>query len=72
MRLGRVYGTYLHGILRSKKARVELLLPNKNDFPSIPDEPIEDPLDVFARHVESCGLDYQTLNGMIYGGHSQK
>jgi adenosylcobyric acid synthase len=68
MRLGNVQGTYLHGILRSEKARVELLVPNKKDFPSLKTAPkAEDPLDRFAQHLESCGLDYKTLQSMIYG-----
>jgi cobyric acid synthase len=71
MRLGHVCGTYLHGILRSEEARVELLVPNKQDFPSLPDKPIEDPLDKFARHVASCGLDYKKLQSMIYGDKRQ-
>lgn len=69
MRLGNVVGTYLHGILRSEKARVELLVPNKREFPSLKSSPTsEDHLDKFARHIESCGLDYKKLRGMIDGG----
>lgn len=68
MRLGNVQGTYLHGILRSDKARVELLVPNKKVFPSLKtSSKVEDPLDRFAQHLESCGLDYRTLQKMMYG-----
>ncbi len=66
MRLGTVYGTYLHGIFRSKDARLELLVPNIKDFPSLKTSMVlEDPLDKFANHVASCGLDYQRLQGML-------
>jgi adenosylcobyric acid synthase len=66
MQLGRVRGTYLHGILRSEKARVELLVPNKNDFPLLKTRiPVVDPLDKFANHVSSCGLDSNTLSRLV-------
>jgi cobyric acid synthase len=72
MRLGNVYGTYLHGILRSEKARVELLVPDKDAFPSLKNpQPVEDPLDKFAQHLESCGLTFQRLQDMINRRGSQ-
>jgi adenosylcobyric acid synthase len=62
---GRVKGTYLHGILRSAEARVELLVPNPKDFPLLKKMKEQDPLDRFAEHLESCGLDFETVKGMI-------
>jgi adenosylcobyric acid synthase len=68
MRLGSVKGTYLHGILRSAKARVELLVANPKFFPSLKNaETVEEPLDRLANHLESCGLDCNVLNSMIFG-----
>jgi adenosylcobyric acid synthase len=67
MRLGTVYGTYLHGLFRSEKARVELLVSNKEDFPSMKhSKASEDPIDRFASHVASCGLTCERLRNMIY------
>jgi adenosylcobyric acid synthase len=68
MRLGTVCGTYLHGIFRSEKARVELLVPNKKNFPALKHaKALEDRLDQFADHVASCGLSYEKLWSMILG-----
>ncbi|KAL3910326.1 MAG: hypothetical protein SGILL_007736 [Bacillariaceae sp.] len=72
MRLGTVKGTYLHGILQSAKARVELLVPDPKVFPSLKsDTPVEDPLDRFANHLESCGLDYKKICSMIFGSEQE-
>ncbi|KAG7370938.1 cobyric acid synthase CobQ [Nitzschia inconspicua] len=68
MRLGTVCGTYLYGIFRSEKARVELLVPNKKNFSVFKESKlVEDPLDQFANHVSSCGLNYEMLQRMIFG-----
>jgi adenosylcobyric acid synthase len=61
---GRVRGTYLHGILGSPEARVELLVPENDDFPAL-DHEEEDPLDRFAEHLESCGLTFDTVTSMM-------
>ena len=69
MRLGHVHGTYVQGILRSAKARVELLVPklDRKEFHSILEESTaEDALDKFANHLESCGLDYYTVQEMVF------
>jgi adenosylcobyric acid synthase len=67
MRLGKVCGTYLHGIFRSEEARVELLVPNKKNFPALKySKTLEDPLDRFAHHVASCGLSYEGLCSMMF------
>ena len=62
---GRVHGCYLHGILRSKAARDFLLLGpgHKYAFTDQKSDAIEekDPLDRLADHLESCGLDFETL-----------
>lgn len=72
MRLGMVCGTYLHGIFRSEKARVELLIPNKKHFPSLKQtKEIEDPLDRFANHVSMCGLNYDRLQEMIHRSETE-
>ena len=71
MRLGQVHGTYLQGILRSAKARVELLVPSmdREEFHSVLEESAaEDPLDKFANHLESCGLGYDTLQDLVFDG----
>lgn len=61
-----VRGTYMHGILWSPEARVELLVPDKSKFPVLSaDLKIIDPLDRLAEHLESCGLDFETLRQMI-------
>ena len=73
MRLGRVQGTYLHGILRSSKARVELLVPiqDRKQFRSVlAGDTTSDPLDKFAKHLETCGLDYDALRKMAFGKSS--
>ncbi len=70
MRLGRVQGTYLHGILRSAKARVELLtsVSDRKQFHSILVEDVmpEDPLDKLAKHLQTCGLDHDTLRKIVF------
>ena len=70
MRLGGVQGTCLHGILRSAKARVELLVPSQDRkaFQSILAETTEeDPLDKFAHHLENSGLNYDALRKIVFG-----
>ena len=72
MRLGTVKGTYVHGILRSARARVELLVSDPKAFPSLKvSTRVEDPLDRIANHLESCGLDYKTIRSMIFGNHDE-
>jgi len=68
MKLDRVHGTYLHGILRSAKARVELLTSSSDrtqfqleDFTNI-----VDPLDKLANHLQNCGLDDRTLRKIVF------
>jgi adenosylcobyric acid synthase len=61
----RVKGTYLHGVLRSPEARVELLVPHIDKFPLLEKLEAQDPLDRFAKHLESCGLNFDTVKGMI-------
>lgn len=73
MRLGNVHGTYLQGILRSLEARMELLVPplDRKEFDSVLEESTgEDPLDKFANHLESCGLDYDALQEIVFEGTS--
>mmetsp|Transcript_41098 Transcript_41098/g.99056 ORF Transcript_41098/g.99056 Transcript_41098/m.99056 type:complete len:608 (+) Transcript_41098:68-1891(+) len=68
-----VKGTYMHGILRQAKAREELLVPRKEDYPhlfgdkqsSTEGMKVEDPLDRLAKHLESCGLTNETLQSML-------
>ena len=71
MVLGRVKGTCLHGILRSAKARVELLVPQdkKNSLHSMEDSTSGDStLDKFSNHLlQNCGLDHEMLLDMIRG-----
>ena len=66
MVLGRVRGTCLHGILRSAKARVELLVPRENNFHSMQGTTnCDSTLDKFSHHLKNCGLDQEMLLGMI-------
>ena len=69
MQLGRIQGTAFHGILRSAQARVELLVPDpdKERFSSILAVKVDDPLDRLASQIEKCGMDYTTLQNMIFG-----
>ena len=73
MVLGRVKGTYLHGILRSADARVELLVPtdDRNSFDSIQVSDTvgdPDPIDKLAEQLQkNCGLDHDRLRNMIFG-----
>ncbi|CAJ1958806.1 unnamed protein product [Cylindrotheca closterium] len=68
-----VKGTYMHGILRQAKAREELLVPRKEDYQNLfginesstESIKVEDPLDRLAKHLESCGLTYDTLQSML-------
>lgn len=64
---GNVKGTYVHGILRTSKARVELLIPDKKEYPGLfkEGEASVDPLDRLAHHLEDCGLTYEVLKGML-------
>ena len=58
--------TYLHGILRSAKARVELLapFPDRKQFHSIlEDFTTEDPLDKFAKPL---GLPTVDQTGVVW------
>ena len=64
MSCGKIKGTYLHGLLRTPKARVDLLVPEREKFPNLVED-ILDPLDRLAKHLESCGLDHDTLVKMI-------
>ena len=69
MRLGRVQGTNIHGMLRSAEARVELLVPieDRKQFSSILEgDTTEDPLDKLANHLQTCGLNYDTLRKMVF------
>ena len=65
MGAGRAKGTYVHGVLWSAEARVELLVPERKDFPVLKDAQVQDPLDRLADHLESCGLDFNTLQAML-------
>ena len=70
MRLGRVQGTYLHGILRSEKARVELLVPaqDRKQFRSIlQGDTAKNSFDKFANHLETSGLDHDKLKEIVFG-----
>ena len=62
---GRVYGTYLHGILRSVEARERLLLGEDQQLPRYDPSAVVDPLDRLASHLEECGLDHETLSNML-------
>eukprot|EP00978_Attheya_sp_CCMP212_P004301 scaffold9421_cov47-Attheya_sp.AAC.2 len=69
MRKGNIYGTYLHGILASRRAR-HALLSGIHRYQLAEDVEVDngqDPLDKFANHLESCGLDYDTVWSMIHG-----
>ena len=61
----RVRGTYVHGILWSPEVRVACLVPDKLQFPKLQDSSVHDRLDRLADHLESCGLDFDTLRRMI-------
>ena len=70
MRLGRVQGTYLHGILRSEKARVELLVPaqDQSKFCTIlREDASEDSFDKFAKCLEASGLNHDRLHEIVFG-----
>jgi adenosylcobyric acid synthase len=64
----RVTGTYLHGILGSAEARRQLLAPDwdfgKEPWPVATTE--DDDLDRLARHLEDCGLTFDTLSKMVH------
>jgi adenosylcobyric acid synthase len=68
MRKGNVYGTYLHGILASRRARHALLsgIHRYHLEEEVGVDNDQDPLDKFAKHLESCGLDYDTVWSMIH------
>eukprot|EP00536_Pseudo-nitzschia_multiseries_P013544 jgi/Psemu1/320475/estExt_fgenesh1_pm.C_5850002 len=82
MLLGRVKGTYIHGMLRSAKARLELLVPkeDRKRYRSLRSDSssdsytnvnvnvaaVEDPLEALANHLQSCGLDHNRLRSMIF------
>jgi cobyric acid synthase len=65
MRVGRVCGTYLHGILAKRNVRRALLLDE--DVRDDNEDPVEevDALDLLAKHLEDCGLDFETVSKMI-------
>ena len=73
MVLGNLKGTYLHGILQSPQARVELLVPEKEAFPLLLssqelEESQDDPLNKLAAHLENCGLTYERIKDMLKRG----
>lgn len=66
---GPVRGTYVHGILRSPAARAELLVPKDMKLQSLDNKKNQfelDPLEKLAKHLETCGLDYETLKLMVH------
>ena len=67
----RVRGTYVHGILWSPEVRVACLVPDIKQFPKLKDSSVHDRLDRLAEHLESCGLDFDTLHGMISSHRNQ-
>jgi len=63
---GILFGTYLHGILRTKMARQSLLLGTKASSLCSNDMVEEkDPLDELATHLENCGLTFKVLSNML-------
>jgi len=75
MRLGRIKGTCVHGILRSAKARVELLVPaeDRKKFHSIlAGDATKDPIEKLANQLETCGLDHARLRKMVFGESVQQ
>lgn len=66
---GCVHGCYLHCMLRSKAARDFLLLGHGHtyEFNDCKCDTIDeqDPLDRLANHLESCGLNFETLTRML-------
>lgn len=62
---GRVHGSYLHGMLHSRQARDYLLLGQVVDLKKN-DDIQEDPIDRLASHLETCGLDFQTISSMLH------
>jgi adenosylcobyric acid synthase len=64
-RVGRVCGTYLHGILQKKRVRLALLLGEEVMPDGDDGEEEVDSLDLFANHLEECGLDFETVSNMI-------
>lgn len=67
IRVGRVCGTYLHGILAKRKVRQALLLGEVvvHDRDKEDDPGEADSLDLFANHLAVCGLDFETVASMI-------
>lgn len=61
--VGNVRGTYIHGILKTKRARVALLTNDSTDDRN--DEEKKDHIDKFAHHLEQCGLDYGRIMKMV-------
>jgi Cobyric acid synthase len=62
--VGNVRGTYIHGILETKRARVALLTNDSADDRN--DEEKQDHIDKFAHHLEQCGLDYKRIMKMVW------
>jgi adenosylcobyric acid synthase len=67
IRVGRVCGTYLHGILAKRKVRRALLLGEDvvHDTDKEDEQEEVDSLDLFANHLADCGLDFETVSNMI-------
>jgi adenosylcobyric acid synthase len=65
--LGRVCGTYLHGILAKRRVRRSLLLGEDvvHDTDEEDEQEEVDSLDLFANHLADCGLDFETVSNMI-------
>ena len=62
---GKVSGCYLHGILKSKRARQLLLHLPERKVESSEDFKSQDPLDKLADHLATCGLTAETVKNMI-------
>jgi cobyric acid synthase len=67
IRVGRVCGTYLHGILAKRRVRRALLLSEEvvHDTDKEEEQEEVDSLDLFANHLADCGLDFETVSNMI-------
>jgi cobyric acid synthase len=67
IRVGRVCGTYLHGILAKRRVRRALLLGEEvvHDTDKEDEQEEVDSLDIFANHLADCGLDFETVSNMI-------
>jgi cobyric acid synthase len=67
IRVGRVCGTYLHGILAKRSVRRALLLGEDvvHDTDKEDEQEEVDSLDLFANHLADCGLDFETVSNMM-------